>query len=224
MTASRKSPLPIIRHLSALMTPVLLRLPVSANAVTSMALLSGLWAAWLLADGTYENGLWAAVWLIVSYVFDNCDGEVARAKGQASAFGAAFDNLTDGLVHGGLFAGLGYGQAQATGQQWWLWLGLIAGAGAIINYLLGQYFTYADQRAAGTAGGQSAADTDPVLPTTAFMWLVYFFRELSRADFCFLLLVLAALDGLWLLLPAAAVGAQVYWMGLFAREARRYRV
>ena len=43
-------------------------------------------------------------------------------------------------------------------------------------------------------------------------WFLYVFRELCRADFCFLLLLLAAFDIAWVLLPAAAIGAQVYWL------------
>ena len=31
-------------------------------------------------------------------------------------------------------------------------------------------------------------------------------------------------DGLWLLLPAGAVGAQVYWMALCVKRARHYNI
>ena len=50
------------------------------------------------------------------------------------------------------------------------------------------------------------------------------FRELSRADFCFIVLALAIFDLTWVLLPAAAVGAHAYWVFRFASGANRFRV
>ena len=53
--------------------------------------------------------------------------------------------------------------------------------------------------------------------------VLYAFREIARWDFCFIVLGLAVADGLWLLLPLGAVGAQAYWMALFFSAARRFQ-
>ncbi|MBT5938971.1 MAG: hypothetical protein HOG95_03510 [Rhodospirillaceae bacterium] len=45
--------------------------------------------------------------------------------------------------------------------------------------------------------------------------MVYVFRELFRADFCFIVLVLTPFNLLWLILIAGAIGAQVYWIMYF---------
>jgi hypothetical protein len=50
------------------------------------------------------------------------------------------------------------------------------------------------------------------------------FREFARADFCFIVLALALIDLTWILLPAGAIGAHVYWMTQFVRGARDYHV
>ena len=50
------------------------------------------------------------------------------------------------------------------------------------------------------------------------------FRKLTRADFCFIVLALALFDVVWVLLPAGAVGAQVYWLARFQRGAGDYHV
>ncbi|MBT5753291.1 MAG: CDP-alcohol phosphatidyltransferase family protein [Rhodospirillaceae bacterium] len=222
MTKHRNLPFPIIRHLSRRLTPVLLRLPISANQITLLSLVVGIWPAWLLSTGTYDAGIQASFVLLLTYILDHCDGEVARAKNQASDFGANFDSFVDWVVHSLFFAGLGYGQALVRGEKVWFWLGIAAALGASINYFLVMWFKSRDRKA--TAGEVATEDNEPVRPSTALGWAVFFFRELSRADFCFLVLILALLDGLWLLLPAGAIGAQVYWMGLFIREAREYRV
>jgi hypothetical protein len=54
--------------------------------------------------------------------------------------------------------------------------------------------------------------------------VVFAFRELTRADFCFIVLALVLFDVVWVLLPAAAVGAQVYWLTRFSGGAGDYRV
>ena len=47
---------------------------------------------------------------------------------------------------------------------------------------------------------------------------------LSRADFCFIVLALATIDAVWVLWPAGAVGAQMYWATQFLRGANEYHV
>jgi len=210
---------PLIRHLSKWVTPVLLRMPVSANQVTTLSLVLGCWAGWVLTMGGQGAALQASGLLIVAYILDNCDGEVARARGQSSKFGAALDDFTDWVVHSVFFLGLGWGHSLVTGDPYWWWFGIAAAVGGTINYALAQWFSAREAEVPEAEG-----DDAPAVPTSVFGWFLFAFRELARADFCFLALILAALDLLWLLLPAAAIGAQVYWLTGFVREARRYHV
>ena len=55
-------------------------------------------------------------------------------------------------------------------------------------------------------------------------WLVFVFRELARADFCFIVLILAAFDWLIYLLPFAALGSQAYWITFFIVRDEKYHV
>ncbi len=220
---SRTTPLfPLIRHVSKRVTPVLLHSQLSANQLTAMSLLFGCAAALMLMRGTHEALLQAAGLLFIAYVLDNCDGEVARARGQVSKFGEVLDDVTDWIVHTVFFIGLGYGHTAITGEPIWWWLGVVAGAGGTFNFFLAQWFKGRDKHESSETEGRG--ETDDLSPTTFVGWLIFAFRELARADFCFLVLILALLDGLWLLLPAGAVGAQVYWMMAFVQEARRYHV
>ncbi len=219
---------PMVRHLSYRLTPVLARTPLSANHITFISLLFGLGCAWAVAQGERAWDVAAGGFLIIAYVLDNCDGEIARMKGQCSTFGMHFDTFVDWLVNSAFFAALGYGTAKATGEDWWWWLGLAAAAGATVNYLLSIYLGRRDQKnmnGAETDRGQNDhAQPEGEMPETASEWVIFAFRELSRADFCFIVLGLGLFGLAWVLVPFGAIGAQVYWMTQFARSARKYRV
>lgn len=207
---------PLVRYLSSCATPVLMRLPVSANQVTAASLIFGLLAAWCLAVNAQ---IAAALLLIGAYVLDNCDGEVARGKNQCSEFGKRLDSFVDWIVHSAFFLGLGYGVAEQSQSDVWAWLGYAAAIGCSVNYGIGQYLETVDARKS-----QDKPPQPHHQPQGAFEWAVFIFRELTRADFCFLVLLLALADGLWLLLPAGAIGAQVYWGLQFLSFARRFHV
>ena len=224
MARGQKLIFPLVRHVSGWVTPLLLMTPISANGVSVLSLLIGIAAGWLLMEGSYVSILQAAGLIVVSYVLDNCDGEVARARGQASAFGEALDDFADWIVHAVFFFGLGYGHAEISGENVWFWLGNIAAVGATINYFIGQYLTVLERRGEKQEGVKEEDEEENILPTTLLLWVIYFLRELSRADFCFLVLLLALLGGVWILLPAGAIGAQIYWMTQFVRGARQFHV
>lgn len=219
---SRTMPLPLIRHLSRPLTPVLARLPITANQVTAASLALGLAAAWAVARGTPGGAIVAGALLVACYVLDNCDGEIARLKGQCSAFGAHFDSLVDWAVHTAFFIGLGLGVEVATNDDIWTWLGLAAGAGGTINYILTLWFAARDSFGgdADPAVGEQGASGPQNVPE----WILFAFRELSRADFCFIVLALALADLLWVLLPMGAIGAQVYWLTQAIRRTREFHV
>lgn len=223
MSAKKKIPLfPIIRHLSKRVTPVLARLPVTANQITAASLAPGLGACWLLMAGGRREGIIAGGLFVFAYILDNCDGEIARLKGQSSTFGMWFDTVVDWIVHSAFFAALGFGVARVFDNDLWLWLGLIAALGGTINFFLGLYLYVRDTKKDKTE--TDAAESVPREPESLSEWMIFFFRELTRADFCFIVLGLSLFGWLWVLLPAAAIGSQVYWIMQFVKGARDYHV
>ena len=211
---------PLIRHFSRPATNVLSKLPVSPNQITAVSFALGLGAAWAAAQATQPWAVAAGLLMTAAYILDNCDGEIARLKNQCSRFGMYFDTFVDWVVHAAFFWALGVGMAAATGQGFWNWLGLAAAAGGTINYVLGLILAARD---AG-AGGDSAPEADRQRPHTPREWILFAFRELTRADFCFIILALALFDALWVLLPAGAIGAQVYWGTALFKRAREFHV
>lgn len=211
---------PIVRHLSKVMTPALLATPVTANQVTTASLVAGLAAAWCAMQTSHALAVAAGALMVACYVLDNCDGEIARQKNQCSTFGMHFDTFVDWAVHSTFFVAIGVGAERLFGSAIWFYLGLIAGGGATVNYVLGLVLDARDRETAAAADDGKAYRQ----PEGATDYALYVFRELTRADFCFIVLGLAAFDALWLLVPFGAVGAQVYWITQFVRGARDFHV
>ena len=210
--------LPLIRLVSQPVLFVLLLLPIGPNLVTGLSLASGLAASVTLYLFSEESAVWAALLLIISYILDNCDGEIARRKNLASKLGHRFDSFSDWIVHAIFFLALGFVVSRSGEVSWWLWMGSAAAVGSTINYFIGVIFESRDREAVAS---RQAGIT---MPKGTYEWFLFGFRELARADFCFLVLVLATFNLHWALLPAAAIGAQVYWLTQFHAVARRFRV
>ena len=223
-----KALFPLVRHLSVHVTPLLARTPISANQVTTASMFFGLACAWMMLSGDWAMGVAGGIMLVLCYIFDNCDGEIARIKNQCSYFGMRYDSFVDFIVHFSFFACLGIGVSQTTGQEMWLWMGWTAAAGAAINYFLGFFIDARDRKKQEQAEGYDPTGRTAVevskMPETWYEWAVFFFRELTRADFCFIVIGLTLFDMTWVLLPAGAIGAQVYWATAFIRGASEFHV
>jgi phosphatidylglycerophosphate synthase len=212
---------PLIRHLSTRVSPFLAATSLSANQITFISLLFGLASAVVFSFGDYVWDLWGGVFLFIMYLLDHCDGEVARLKGQNSRFGTMFDTFVDWIAHVAIFIGLGIGSHFALGHDWMNMAGWIAAAGATINYVISLY----DDLKEGDASGKSGDEGDaPERPENWREAILFAFRELARADFWLIVLVLCIVDQVWYLLPFVAIGAHVYWItALFTRH-KTYRV
>nr|WP_315457865.1 phosphatidylcholine/phosphatidylserine synthase [uncultured Sphingorhabdus sp.] len=67
------------------------------NAVTAMALCTGLSGAWFAMQGLWENAVAA---IVVAGVLDAMDGRIARMLNGESRFGAELDSLSDVIAFG----------------------------------------------------------------------------------------------------------------------------
>ncbi|MCH7539083.1 MAG: CDP-alcohol phosphatidyltransferase family protein [Proteobacteria bacterium] len=211
---------PLVRHLSYRLTPALVRLPVTANQITAASLVAGLGCAWCYMQGGRVWALGGSALFILCYVLDNCDGEIARLKGLQSDFGMRLDSFADWLVHTAFFVALGIGIGKESGEDLWLWLGWLAAAGATINHIL---VLTLDARSGSEHDPERTASFEPATPGRMGK-AVYIYRELLRADFCFVLLLLTLFEVTWFLLPVAAIGTQLYWAMALTKGARDHRL
>ncbi len=221
--------LPLTRHLSYRLTPLIHRLPISPNQVTALSMLAGLAGAWCFSYGEAQWGVIGGLFMILCYTLDNCDGEIARLKDMSSDWGAHFDDVVDWMVDSAFFIGLGYGAWQALGDiSWfgltadgilWFWFGLAAAAGATIDYAV-DIVHYARTRNQPESKTREEEAKEVRKPEDFGDWLIYIFHKLSRADFCVIVFGLAVFDVTWILLPLGAIGAQAYWITDLFQKAR----
>lgn len=210
---------PLIRHLSCRVTPLLVGVPVTPNQVTLASIAIGLAGAACFMQGNILTGLLGALLLVVSYVLDSVDGELARIRETTSRFGDRLAEVGGWLVHATLFIAFGMVAKERTGNALWLIFAYAAAAGATANLVVALLLKGDPVVPASTT--DAARTVGPAELWTDVSWkdrAVFVLRELMHQDFCFLVVVLAVVDRAWILLPALAVGAQVYWLaGLYRR-------
>ena len=106
---------------------------------------------------------------------------------------------------------------QSTGSALWVWLGGCAAIGATINSAL--------MWTTGAAGEEEISRLSELPETATWVDITSFvLRGLIKADFWLILLLLTLSDLVWLLLPAGAIGSQVFWLLYLRRSARRFHV
>ena len=97
----------IYRPISFQVTPILIRLSVSATAVTIFSLLLGLSLPFLvLAGGRYAFAI-VAVLATVWVILDCVDGNIARVTGSASRLGHYLDFVTDVMFRASFYCAIG---------------------------------------------------------------------------------------------------------------------
>ncbi|MCG3176553.1 MAG: hypothetical protein MOGMAGMI_01511 [Candidatus Omnitrophica bacterium] len=101
--------LQVNRKISGLLTRFLARTGVSPNFVTTLALLCGVFAGATVSFGTQTCLLLGVAWLHLSFLLDNCDGELARLRDWRTRFGKWYDLFSDLLVDLSLWTGAYFG-------------------------------------------------------------------------------------------------------------------
>lgn len=187
------------RHLSRPTTRLVLPTPLTPNHVTILGVIVGIVGGLLLGSATVAGRLAGVAALVVSGVLDCVDGEIARIKFTESRIGHVLDITGDTLVHTALLAGIAMqlgrlGAWPGAPLLWLLGIGVVASFAAI---------TWSEQTEARRHRVPDAWENrliESVLsPLTTRDWYVFpvAFALAGRLD---------------ALVPAAAVGAQAFWI------------
>lgn len=92
--------------------------PITPNQVTALSFLSIVAAALLAARGTLFGNVLVILFVQASFVLDMVDGQLARARGTGSAYGAFLDEITDRVGEALLYAGIALGAAAVRPETW----------------------------------------------------------------------------------------------------------
>jgi phosphatidylglycerophosphate synthase len=196
----------LYRRLSRPVTRLLLHTPVSANAVTVTGVAVGVAGGLVLGLPGRPALLAAVVCLVVSGVLDCSDGELARLRAAESRRGHWLDVTGDTLVHVALLAGIVARLAQAGRWPRTGWLVLL-GAGVVAAFAAITWSEQTENRRRRVEGWENRVLGGVLSPLTTRDWYVF--------------PVAFALAGrLPWLVPAAAVGAHVFWLVVVILVAR----
>jgi hypothetical protein len=106
-----------------------IRLGLSANQVTLLALASSMAAAAAIGTGARPLFVIGVVLAHLSFWLDHVDGQVARWRGTASLDGVYFDYLMHNAASMLLGFSLGFGLAARSGDLWWTLAGFAVAVG-----------------------------------------------------------------------------------------------
>ncbi len=108
-------------------------LPISANAITFMALVMGLIAAAFYVSNADTALVWGALFLYGKLFLDNVDGGLARLRGEESRLGRFLDSSSDFAVSVLVYGAITWRIAQHSSNPGFIW---ILGALALVSSLL----------------------------------------------------------------------------------------
>ncbi len=187
------------RRLSQMMSSRLAHTNIAPNHITLIGMAIGLTAAFLLSLPGYWAHLFGALLFVFCIIVDGVDGEIARLKLKASAFGHYLDIVTDNIVHAAIFVGVAFGLYHDTGNEayilalWFLLGGFVVSMIAVYTCIL-------------RLSPEEMERSPRLIQLMAF---------LSNRDFAYLIAVLALFGKLnWFLIGASA-GSYFFAAGLW---------
>lgn len=195
------------RKISTRVSAVLLKTPLTPNHVTTLSMGAGLWAGYFFSSGRRSGLLFGAVFLQLSFILDNCDGDIARAKSLQSGFGMWYDFAADLVVDIALWTGLALGAVSlgvpgTAVRGWWL----AAVAGSVINFT-----RVTGERMAAIRSAKSASDKVPP-PAGRPVWETVLYVLSQDGDPTLLIYALALTGSPWLFLILGTVYINALWI------------
>jgi len=166
------------RKVSVYVTWLLLHTGISANQVTLLSLAVMLGGLACIAAGTTALLAAGACLLLLGYILDCCDGEIARCRNQASLRGEYLDALAHATTIPAMFLAAGLGQELRTGATDALWFGAAA-AIAAMNPAKAALAAVRDSRRRTTQQQETGTADDTEEPAAPWLKALYL-RTLGR--------------------------------------------
>ena len=176
---------------------MLVKTPLTPNMLSLFGLFIGFLSGWCFAQGSYLSGLAGGLLLVLTAIWDCCDGDVARLKFMESDFGEKLDTTCDNLINVFVFTGmmLGVSQTHGLGQALIPFIMLAIGGGLIFA------FTYFPKGGKGNFYKETGMyDVIQTLASRNFIYVILIFSIIGHLDWF-----------LWL----AGVGSLTFALALF---------
>lgn len=192
----------INRPCSALLTRLLVRLPVTPNQVSLISLALGLAAAWEFWYATPRSALLGLLFYLTAVVADHSDGELARLTFRESRLGRWLDVAVDTASNVLLVLGMAATAGALSGQPVFL-VGALAAFGIMMSALVANFFPPRSNRDRGLGRVLHGIGNRDLF----YLVLASFIIFLWKAQW-----LLPYLVGL------LAAGSQAYWLSCVAQR------
>jgi phosphatidylglycerophosphate synthase len=152
----------LLRRWSLRVTALLIRTPVTANQLTGLMIVVGLLAALPASRPGLASAVLALVLVLVYFMLDLCDGEVARWRAQTSITGVYLDRAGHYLVEAALLAAYGFraagGVPPGENLGGWTTLGVATALAAVLIKAESDLVDVARVRSGKAAQSDAAAE------------------------------------------------------------------
>lgn len=189
------------RHISTALTRRVLNTDLTPNQITVANTVVGVVGALLLLAASPGIQLAGAVLLVLTVIFDGCDGEIARIKFLESSSGRRLDFFTDNIVNATAILAAGLGHYLHGGPAFYYYASLANFALAVGSVAPVYYLFFRGHKAAVLA---EAPPERADLYKTA--------EGMSGRDFVYLILFLAFFGRVYWFAPVCLVGLSVFFV------------
>lgn len=197
------------RPISLSISRHLMSTSITPNQMTWISLLIGVVGGACFALPGRGWALTGALLFLAHSILDGCDGELARLKLQESRWGGVLDFWGDNVVHAAVFLGIGLGWARDGGGALPLVLAAFAVVGTFVSAGLVYAYTMRERSGKGPMYESVSREAEKSR-------LAKIADALSRRDFIYLVVILAALGKIHVFLVLSALGAPAYALTLLA--------
>ncbi|OGQ08866.1 MAG: hypothetical protein A3G32_09760 [Deltaproteobacteria bacterium RIFCSPLOWO2_12_FULL_40_28] len=211
----------INRPISLFVSSLLMKTPLSANQITALVSVIGLFSGYCVAKGDYWNVAIGGLLFKLSSILDGCDGEISKLKFSESKLGQWLDTLSDNLTYIVFIIGVVFGVANR-GNPHIVILGTLTLFGLAMTLLI--MFTYLLRN---TNSGSLIALQNDFKKLDSQSSVKKFFGKIQfmikRDFFALVFFCLALFNQLEAILWAILIGTNLIWMVLLNTKMGLFR-
>lgn len=190
--------------------PYIFKTPITPNMVSLIGVIVSIYAGYLFSRGSYLMCVAAALVTYLSALLDHVDGAIARIKSKESDFGAHFDTLCDYIFYVAFGLGMTAGLYRATGNEFYIWLGVAAVFGTLTSLILITYARNTKATTASTYAAEAHKRFETASPITRLGRRIYF--VIRRPVVPYFIVFFSVVNLLPFVLFMTALSANLFWM------------
>ncbi len=190
--------------------PYIFKTPITPNMVSLIGVIVSVYSGYLFSRGEYLYAVAAALVTYLSALLDHIDGAIARIKSKESDFGAHFDTLCDYVFYVSFGLGMTAGLYRASGNAFYIWLGVAALFGTITSLIMTSYARNTRATNASTYAAEAHKKYETRSQVTRIGRRIYF--VIRRPVVPYFIIFFSIVHLLPFVLFMTALSANLFWM------------